>query len=111
MTIIIVSARPVDILFCQKIARHEGMEVILVRKGSELRHALNESIESVVFWDVDHPSAIVALHPLSIQSVTSVLQKHGKAERTFVVSDNPLNTMPYLFNVPSFNHHIYRRYA
>ncbi len=64
----------------------------------------------MVLWDVDHKDATDITHPLSISNVGHVLREGVPANRVFALSSEMLNKTPFIFNMPVFNHHLYRQF-
>lgn len=67
-----------------------------------------QDANAVVFWDVDHPGALHPSHPLNVQNTGNVLMEFLPPERVFAMSDKPLSTIPHIFNMPAFGHHLVR---
>ncbi len=109
-TLVTVSARPEDELFGKAVADMAKMEFAKAARHTDLRKIIKEKKDVVIFWDVDHPEAIEISSPLSISNIGQVLRGVVPAEQVFVISTNPLNSTPYIFNLPIFSHHIYRQF-
>lgn len=109
-TLVMVSARPEDEQFGQAVAKHAGFEFAKVDRATELRKILKEKKDVVLLWDIDHPEAIEISSPLSISNIGQAIRGVVPPEQVFVISTNPLNSTPYIFNLPVFSHHIYRQY-
>lgn len=105
-----MTARPEDIKFGQAVAALAGMEAAHVDRANELRKLIKDKKDVVIFWDVDHPDAIEISSPLSISNVGQVLRGVIDSERVFAISTQALNQTPFIFNIPIFNHHIYRQF-
>lgn len=110
-TLITVSDREEDAKFGELVASLSDMKSLNVTRQSELRRALKEESDAVVFWDIDHPGAIEVSSPLSISNIGNVLRGNLDASRIFVITNEPLNSTPYVFNFPIFGHHLYRQYG
>lgn len=108
--ILAVTHRSIDVSFANQVASLLGMPSQAIGRLSELKRALVENPEAVVFWDLDHETGMKPLDPLFHQNVAEVLRKSTQARQVFVMTDKPLNQMPSFFNSPVFAHHIQRRY-
>ncbi len=115
--IVVVSERPEDLSFAQKVAALLGktgapVDVFACKSVTDLKRHIGDpkQKEATVFWDIDHKNAINVGHPLSIGRITQVLQEWGKPHRTFLLSDQALNKTAFMFNLNTFSHYICRQF-
>jgi hypothetical protein len=109
--IISVSNRDEDNAFAKEVAEINRCKYVKAPTANELRMALKASLFSVVLWDADHKNTLEGSAPNSFQHIGQILRQFSLPSRqVFVITDEPLNKTPYLFNYPAFDHHIYRRY-
>jgi hypothetical protein len=109
--LITVTDRDEDARFGETVAEIAGLTPFQAKRHNELRKLIKDNPDCVIFWDIDHKDAAEVSSPLSISNVGNVLRGTIESERIFVLSTQPLNTTPYVFNIPIFGHHIYRQYA
>lgn len=108
--ILAVTHRSSDISFANQVATLLGMPSQGIGRLSELKKALVENPDAVIFWDLDHETGMKPLDPLFHQNVADVLRKSTQARQVFVITDEALNQTPTFFNAPVFAHHLQRRY-
>jgi hypothetical protein len=109
--ILVVSNRFEDIQFTKLVAQHVQLPHEVITSIQDLKKFLKSEPNAFVFWDIDYSHATHVAHPLSVSKVNEVLGFLTSYERIFVISDHHLNSMPYVFSISTFNHHIYRRYG
>jgi hypothetical protein len=108
--LIAATEREQDLAFAQLMARNHGLEFVAASTAASLKQLIYDRPQSIVLWDVDHPRAADSKHLLGAEAVGRALMGCIAPERVIAVSDKPLNATPYLFSVPAFNHHVFRRY-
>lgn len=109
-TVVLISDRVEDLKFAQDVAAFVEGESLQVKVITDLKRIIKEVKDPVFFWDVDHKNAIDVGHPMSIGRIGQVLEEYKNPRRVFVLSDNPLNKTPFLFNLNAFSHNIVRQY-
>jgi hypothetical protein len=108
--LIAATEREKDLAFAELMARAHGLEFASASSATSLKQLLLDRPQSIVYWDVDHAKADDPRHPLGVAAVGRSLMESIAPERVIAVSDKPLNATPYLFGIPAFNHHVFRRY-
>src|SRR5438045_2862514 len=110
-SIFAITERKEDLEFCQLVASSYRLAFHHASKKDDVRAFLEKNPFSVVYWDVDHAKAGMDADPTSAKSIGPVLLKLAKSALVVAVSERPINELTYLFDIPAFNHHIYRRHA
>jgi|GEM_PF-2197095 len=107
---LVISARTEDLLFAEKVALSCGRTPQQATTVVAARAFLAAHPDAVVLWDVDHPGILEKADPLSFQAVAQMLLETTDPERVFAISKEPVSAIPYVFNIPAFGHHLFRKY-
>lgn len=100
--LLILSERQEDIEFGRKLAKASGMKAGAVKNSTDLRNTLATYPKAIVLWNVDDEQFY--------SETSQIIPKYTTAQRTFVVTENPIHTYPHLLQYPVFGHHLLRRY-
>lgn len=108
--LLLISERDSDLAFCGKLAKAVNFPFHNVHSRDQLKSFLIDHPECIIFWDCDHAEAGNEKNPKSVAAVGKILKDLGNPLKIFAITDKPLNQYPYLFKVPVFGHHIFRRF-
>lgn len=100
--ILVLSERPEDLTLGQKVAQLRGMAFHALKTPGELRAALIDYPQCLVFWDAEAPQQAEALAPVLMQALS--------LRRVFAITDGSINQYPHLQREPAFAHHLWRRF-
>ena len=111
MDLLLISERDDDRDFAEKVANLAGLTLHEDPEGAKVTAFVQEHKETVIFWSLDHPKAADKLAHNSVHSLTHrLLRAKVPFDRIFAISNEPINTLKYVPNLPVFGHHIIRRY-
>jgi hypothetical protein len=99
---LIISNKPQDLELGKHLAATQQFEFHTSKLPKEIKSYLVDHPQTIVLWDGDDRVGAEVISQALIGTVAPI--------RVFVVTENPLNTYPYLFKFPSFAHHLLRRY-
>jgi len=108
--LLLISEREDDLAFCGKLSKSVNFPFHHVHSRDQLKSFLIDHPECIIFWDCDHEEASKDNSPKSVAAIGKILKDFGNPLKIFAITDKPLNQYPYLFKVPVFGHHIFRRY-
>lgn len=114
-SLILISERPEDGKFFEPMARYLKMQFVRAVQFDEIVEALIQRSGAIVLWDLDHPGALEAKHPLNFKVVQSALLESSDPARVFALTDKTVNKYEELFarltaSRRLFHHNLLRRY-
>jgi hypothetical protein len=112
MHLLFIGEREEDLQLCERICAATGIELNHDAKAARVTTFLKDNKDSVVFWDIDHPTAGKAASPISVAQVSQrIVRSKIKFDRIFTLGDEPMNSIPHAKNLPVVGAHVERRYT
>ena len=101
--LLVISSNPKDHIFAQELGREIEREIQVTNSAASIEQTLIDEPQTIVLLEADD-LAVFRQHAKMIYGRVS-------RSRVFIVTNNPLNEYPGLFEVQIFGHHLRRRFS